>query len=97
MKEATMYVGIYKVPKNGVVPINKPRFRVMNYYLGFNSSGTMKDNRVTFIIEQDYYYGPKRKKSGFWPVIIKMSDREAKRLGNLLLKASSKRKEQVVE
>lgn len=77
----TIYVGKYKVPKGGVIPLPKSRLRVLNFYVGTGKHGAVKDDRLTLIVED----------GDFWPVICKLDDREAEELIKALEIALSRR------
>jgi len=81
--EAMIYVGKYKVPKNGVIPMPKTaRLRILSHYMGVNENGeTLLDDRLTITVEDE----------NFWPVIIKLEDKEATRLIQALQEAMKHR------
>jgi len=87
--EATIYVGKYKVPKNGVIPLPKTtKLRVLSYYLGIDEKGnSWKDDRLTITLEDE----------NFWPVVIKLSDHEATRLVEVLQEILEHRKSNSTE
>ncbi|MBA7593147.1 hypothetical protein ES703_00064 [subsurface metagenome] len=68
----TIYVGKYKVPKSGTIPLPKSKLRVLSCYV--NTAGEV-DSRVTLVIEDE----------NFWPAICKMSDEEARDLAFVLI------------
>jgi len=65
--ENTIYVGKYKIPENGVIPLPDSKIRVLNYYLGVKKG---KDDRLTLVLED----------GDFWAVICKLTDEEAEQL-----------------
>ena len=87
--EATIYVGKYKVPKNGVIPMPKTaRLRVLSHYIGINENGeTLLDDRLTITVEDE----------NFWSVIIKLEDKEAIRLIQALKEAMKHRQTSSLE
>jgi len=82
--ETTIYVGKYKIPKNGIIPMpNEARLRVLSFYTGITSSGeTFTDDRLTIVVEDE----------NFWPVIIKLEDSEVDSLIRALQKIAEHRK-----
>ena len=81
--EVTIYVGKYKVPKNGVIPMPKTaRLRVLSHHIGINENGEpLLDDRLTITVEDE----------NFWSVIIKLEDYEATRFVQALKEAMKHR------
>ena len=88
---AEIYTGIYKTPQNHAYNIPTPKIRVMNYYLGYNikTKRKSKQKKVTFVVEDGSH--------NFWPVILKFTGKEAKKLGRLLINSNSSFEEQEVK
>lgn len=68
--EITVYVGKYKVPKGGAIPLPNSKLKVLSFYVGTSGRKEVKDDRLTLVVED----------GDFWPVICKLTDEETSKL-----------------